>query len=233
MQNTLFRRAARQAFTADRVFENFSSNRKMMLHKLAWRLKTIKLAMLQKVSRDDCLKKNPVFPLRHYDDISDEEDFIYPKAIPGKWMAIDTKDDTTFSTKLAEELTHLFTELGIQCLTFLGDTDQSWISKQGLKRKDYLPFSKAITYFTRHEISSSFNGGVIVSIDELKTFLTHFYTLVRCDASLPYFHFIDEKQQFLGTIHYSGQIRIDRFNEQADFMLERHISGTQFKVSPS
>lgn len=186
--------------------------------------------MLQKISREDCLQKYPVFPLRHYNKVTDEENFFYPQVILGKWMELGIDQDDTFSTKLAQELTSLITALGVESLIFLGDTEQYWISKQGSKRKGYLPFTKAVDYFIQHRIDTTFNGGIIVGKEELDTFINHFYTLVQCDASLPYFHFIDNNQLFLGTIHYSGQIRIDSFNEQAYQLLESQLAGTEFRV---
>jgi len=80
-------------------------------------------------------------------------------------------------------------------------------------------------YFT----DTAFNVAIAVSKTEFRIFLTHFYTLVRCDASLPYFHFIDDKKQYLGTIHYSGQVRIDSFYDPAARMLGEQLSKTQFK----
>jgi hypothetical protein len=184
--------------------------------------------MLKKISREDCLKKYPLFPLWHYDEDRDEEDFFYPDIISGQWIELSTKNDEDLTIKLAKELTSLFKSLGIEYLVFLGDTEQPWLSTMALERKEYMPLVEAVGYFMHHQFDAGFNGGTLVSIDNLEVFLIHFYTLVRCDASLPYFHFIDNSQQILGTIHYSGQIRIDRFHEQANQLLEKHISNTPF-----
>lgn len=186
--------------------------------------------MLKKISREDCLKEYPLFPLRHYDEDKDEEYFFYPKVISGHWMELHTEYDEELTEKLSKELRNLMTSLGIEYLVFLGDTDQQWLSKRALERKDYVPFAIAVRYFLQQQIDPAFNGGVKVSADDLEIFLNHFYTFVRCDASLPYFHFIDNNQQILGTIHYSGQIRIDRFNEHADQAFEKRISNTAFKI---
>jgi hypothetical protein len=186
--------------------------------------------MLQKISREDCLMRYPVFPLRHYDEASDEEECYYLKVISGTWMELGVDSGENLTTRLAQELTSLFACLKVEKLIFLGDTGQSWITKQGSKRKDYLPFTQAVDYFIHHHIENAFNGAVIVDKGELGTFLYHFYTLVRCDASLTYFHFIDNNQQFLGTIHYSGQIRIDTFDKAASLLLEGQIVNTEFRV---
>ena len=80
-------------------------------------------------------------------------------------------------------------------------------------------------YFT----DTAFNAAIAVSKTEFRIFLTHFYILVCVDASLPYSHFIDDKKQYLGTIHYSGHIRMDSFDEQAAGMLGEQLSKTQFR----
>jgi hypothetical protein len=186
--------------------------------------------MLKKISREECLKKYPVFPLRFYDEVADEEDFFYPKVISGKWMGLGVDNDETFPAILARELAILLSSLGIEYIIFLGDTEQSWIFKMSLKRKESLTCSKAIGYFIKHHIDTTFNGGVIVDKEELEPFLNHFYTLVVCGGPLPYFHFIDNNKLFLGTIHYSGQIRIHRFNKRANQLFERQIAYTKFHV---
>ena len=184
--------------------------------------------MLKKSSREDCLKKYPSFPLRCYDEDRDEEDFFYPQVISGQWIELSTKKDEELTDKLAKELTNLFKSLDIEYLVFLGDTEQPWLSTLALERKDYMPLTEAVRYFMHYKVDTGFNGGIEVSIDNVEVFLIHFYTLVRCDASLPYFHFIDNNHQILGTIHYSGQVRIDRFHEQANQLLEEQISNTSF-----
>ena len=185
--------------------------------------------MLQKISRQDCLGKYPDFPLRHYNEESDEEDFFYPDVISGRWMELAHHNDEALDSLLATELTKLIRLFGIESLIFLGDNDQPWVTELGLSRKDYQPFLQAIEYFLTSKIDNTFNGGVRVRIDDLEGFLIHFYTIVRCDASLPYFHFIDEGQQILGMIHYSGQIRIDSFTKDANKLLETSIPRTGFK----
>jgi hypothetical protein len=185
--------------------------------------------MIKKISREECLKNYPVFPLRHYDETTDEEEFFYPQVISGQWMELGIKDRSELTLKLAKALTGLLRLLNIDQLIFLGDTDQNWISRLAGRRKDYLPFTEAVIYFIEHQINTSFNGGVIVSIDDLEEFLNHFYTLTSCDASLPYFYFIDNNVQILGTIHYSGQIRIHRFSEQAEKLFNKMITDTDFR----
>lgn len=185
--------------------------------------------MPQLIERNSCLTACPVFPLRDYEEVNDEESFYYPTVISGNWLSLKIPRDEDLAPLLAEELENLFTGLGIEKLIFLGDTDQSWISKLALERNDYAPFTDAVNYFRSFGAYAAFNGALAVSKAAYRNFLTHFYILVRCDATLPYFHFIDDKKQYLGTIHYSGHVRIDSFDEQAAEMLGEQLSKTQFR----
>jgi hypothetical protein len=181
-----------------------------------------------KIERKNCLAEFPVFPLRDYDEINDEESFYYPKVISGIWLKLETSNDDELTSILAKEIATLFLRIGIDKLIFLGDTEQSWISKLALEKSDYRAFIDAVIYFKLIGADTSFNGAFSVPKAELLLFLIHFYTLVRCDASLPYFHFIDGKTQYLGTLHYSGQIRVDSFSEEAEKRLVDSISHSQF-----
>ena len=185
--------------------------------------------MLKKIPRKDCLLKYPVFPLRSYDEDTDEEEFFYPKVIAGKWMEIDAENEEELTSNLSKELTNLIRSLGCEYLIILGDTDQSWISGMNLKRKDHRPLVEAVDFFLLNEINTKFNGGVEITIDQLETFFIHFYTLIRCGGPLPYFYFIDNSTRILGTIHYSGQISIDRFTEEADKLFEERVAATKFR----
>lgn len=182
-----------------------------------------------KISRAICLAEYPVFPLRDYDEINDEDSYFYPKVISGNWFCLSISSDEDLASLLADELEKLLLGVGIDQLIFLGDTEQSWISKLASERTDFNAISDAVSYFQSIGADTSFNGAFSVSKSEFRTFLAHFYMLVQCDASLPYFYFIDNKKQYLGTIHYSGQVRIDSFDEQAAKMLDEMLSKSLFR----
>jgi hypothetical protein len=42
-------------------------------------LQCYRTIMLIKINREDCLKGYPNFPLRRYDEVSDEEEYQYPE----------------------------------------------------------------------------------------------------------------------------------------------------------
>jgi hypothetical protein len=188
--------------------------------------------MLTKINRDDCLKDFPNFPLRHYDDVSDEEEYSYPEVFATQWLKVTSEDKGERTELLASELTKLMKQLNYSKLIFLGDTEQSWISKLSLERNDYEPLNEALHYLTSNNVDKDFNGGLQVTNADLHEFLKHFYCLTSCDASLPYFHFMDVDRNFIGYIHYSGEMRIDTFNKRTQQLLENVIKETRFAEVP-
>ena len=189
--------------------------------------------MLTKINREDCLKDYPNFPLRHYDEVSDEEEYYYPKVFAAQWLKVTSDDKNERPKLLASELTKLLKQLSYNKLIFLGDTEQTWISKLSLERNDYEALNEALQYLASNNVDKNFNGGLQVDISDLSEFFKHFYCLTSCDASLPYFHFMDVDQNFIGHIHYSGEVRIDTLNEATQQLCENAIKETRFTEVPS
>jgi hypothetical protein len=86
----------------------------------------------------------------------------------------------------------------------------------------------ALQYLALNNVYKDFNGGLQVHISDLSEFIEHFYCLTSCDASLPYFHFMDEDQNFIGYIHYSGEVRIDTLNKKMQQLFENAVKETRF-----
>ena len=190
--------------------------------------------MLVKIKRQDCLNIFSKFPLREYDPKTDEEKFFYPKvyATTG-WLTLNSKSKGGLTKLLAIELTQLIKNLGYDKLIFLGDTNQCWTSKLSLQRDDYKPLKEALEYLMNNKIGRKYNGALEVDQLELFVFLKHFYCLTRCDASLPYFHFMDKGQNLIGNIHYTGEVRIDTLNKVTAKKVSTLIPKTNFlKVPP-
>jgi hypothetical protein len=185
--------------------------------------------MLVKIKREDCLKLYSKFPLREYDPKEDEEKFFYPKIYSTSgWMKLPSKSTKGLTKILATEISKLIKDLGYNKLIFLGDTDQYWISKLSIERDDYRPLKEALEYLESHKVGRRFNGALEVDQVELFTFLKHFYCLTGCDSSLPYFHFMDTGQNFIGYIHYTGEVRIDTLNKDAAVNISNAIAKTNF-----
>jgi hypothetical protein len=184
--------------------------------------------MLTKINRDDCLKDFPDFPLRHYDEVLDDEVCYYPKVFANQWLKVASNDKNERTELLASELSKLMKLLGYSKFVFLGDTDRCWISELSLERNDYAALNEAKLYLASNKVDKDFNGGVQVEVTDLPEFLRHFYCLTSCDASLPYFYFMDLNQNIIGFIHYSGEVKIDTLNKRTQQLLEDCIKETAF-----
>lgn len=185
--------------------------------------------MLVKVKRQDCLNIFPNFPLREYNPKTDEEKFFYPKVYATiGWLTLNLKSKRGLTKLLAIELAQLIKNLGYDKLIFLGDTNQYWISKLSLERDDYKLLKEALEYLMNNKVGRKFNGALEVEQAELFAFLKYFYCLTKCDASLPYFHFMDKGQNIIGYIHYTGEVRIDTLNNDTAKKVSTLISKTNF-----
>ena len=181
--------------------------------------------MLIKINRQDCLNEYPCFPLRSYDDNKDEEQFYYPKIFKSYILTLTSKSFKGHITQLGTELCKLTKQLGYDNLIFLGDTELAWLHQNN----DYKPAKEAQQYLADNKIGKRFNGALLVYNSELVTFVKHLSWLTRCNASLPYFHFIDKGQNFIGNICKYGNLHIDTLNEITDRLLKTFVDKSDFK----
>lgn len=185
--------------------------------------------MLKQTTRQECLDNFSTFPLREYDKKKGEEVYYCPNIHSLYWLKLQA--DTTFQLKrkIATEIVSLYKELEIDKLTFLCDFNSTWITKNSKDRNDYKQLTNAVKYLRNNKVSLKFNGSITVDIAHLREFFEHFFILTRCDASFSYYHFIDDSQDFIGYIHYDGEVRFDTLNQQADERFIRAIKKTNFE----
>lgn len=181
--------------------------------------------MLIKINRQDCLSKYPSFPLRSYDYDKDEEIFDYPKVFKSYILTLASKSFKGHIRQLGSELLKLTKELGCDNLIFLGDTELAWLHQDN----DYKPLKEAQQYLVDNKIGKRFNGALQVDNSELVTFVKHLSWLTRCNASLPYFHFTDNGQSFIGNICKYGNLHIDALNEATDKFIKAFVDKSNFK----
>lgn len=186
--------------------------------------------MLIKINRQDCLYKFPSFPVREYDYINEEEKFFYPKPYKSYILTLDTKSLKGHTKLLAAELTRLTKGLGFENLIFIGDDKNYWLTKLSLERNDYKLLKGALQYLQDNKIGKRFNGALDVANFELTEFIKHFFCLVRCDASLPYFHFMDTGQNFVGSICQYGNLHLDALNKKTDNRFNKELAKTKFQI---
>ena len=182
-------------------------------------------SMLTKINRQDALRIYTTFPLRNYDYKKDEEMFFYPKIYTSNILTILSKSFRGLSTQSGIGLTKLTKDLSYDTLLFMGDTELSWLNQNN----DYRPAKEAQQYLINNKVGKRFNGALQVHNSELPTFIKHLSWLTRCNASLPYFHFIDSGQNVVGHICKYGNLHIDTLKEGTSTLLKKAISKSSFK----
>ena len=183
--------------------------------------------MVKKLKRDYCIVKYRNLPLQHFDKESYSEIFYQPKSEGFYWIKfLDYKKNN--SQELINELIKLIGSLNIDELVFLDEINKPWISKFTAKRNDNKKLIKALDYFKSKKIWGKFNGGVKVNKDKLNEFLLNFYVLTCCDSSFFFFNIIDEKQNIIFYIHYSGEISVTTLNQKINSEFLSKIKNTTF-----
>jgi hypothetical protein len=177
--------------------------------------------MLTKISRKETLENYPKFPQSN----NLTEEFIYPKVHSTFILTLQAKSVRGHTKKLSIELKRLCKILDFSNLLFLGDTKTAWLYQDN----DYKPAKGAYNFLVDNNISKRFNGGLKVGWAKLDTFFYHFIWLTRSNASLPYFYFSDEKQNFLGHICQYGNLHVDILDKKITVHLNQAIAKTSFE----
>jgi hypothetical protein len=183
--------------------------------------------MLTKIRRQDCLEKYQNFPLRCYNEEKDEVESSSPKTYKSYILTLPSKSFKGHIKLLGSELTNLTERLSSNTLLFLGDTELPWLNQDN----EYKPAKEAREYFISHKVGKRFNGGLRVGIAELPIFTKHLCWLTRCNAALPYFHFIDEDQNILGQICQYENLHLYLLNPNMSKQIERLLENSKFILS--
>ena len=181
--------------------------------------------MLTKIRRQNCLDQYHTFPLRSYNFDKDEEEFFYPKVFKGYILTLPSKSFKGHVKTLGKELAKLTKAFQSDTFIFLGDTETPWL----YQTNDYKPVKEAQEYLLDKKIGKRFNGALQVDTAELPTFIKHLAWLTRCNASLPYFYFIGEGQNTVGSICKYGNLHLDTMNERADKTLKLFMDNSKFE----
>jgi hypothetical protein len=185
--------------------------------------------MVTKINRKDCITHFPKFPLRGYDYVNEEDVISYPKVYKSYILTFSSKTFKGHIRQLGDQLGKLIECLEFASLIFLGDTELSWLNQDN----DYKPVKTAQEYLTNHKIGKRFNGGLKIDRNEIPIFIMHLGWLVRCNASLPYFHFLDEKQSILGNVCKYGNVHINSLSKSGNEQLITALEKSSFKYLDS
>lgn len=182
--------------------------------------------MLTKIRRQDCLTQFQTFPLRSYNREKDEEEFYYPKVYKSYILTLPSKSFKGHVTALGQEVVKLAKAFQSDTLVFLGDTELPWLNQSN----NYKPAKEAQEYLTGKKIGKRFNGALQVDTSELPIFVKHLAWLTRCNAALPYFHFINEQQSIVGNICQYGSLHLETLNELSDKLLYAFVEASKFEL---
>ncbi len=181
--------------------------------------------MLTKIKRLDCLIEYPFFPLRSYDYDADEEIFYYPDIFRSYILTLPSKSFRGNASLLGREFLSIIKKLEYNSLVFLGDNVLPWLYQDN----DYKPAKEAQQYLIENNIGKRFNGALVVNPASLVTFVKHLSWLTRCNASLPYFHFSDTGQNFIGHICKQGNLHINTLNQKTDQSIKLAVASSKFE----
>jgi hypothetical protein len=136
---------------------------------------------------------------------------------------------TTFKGNIAGiglELTKLIKELGSGSLIFMGENERPWL----YQKNDFRSAQLAEQYLIDNKIGQRFNGAIEVPVAAIRVFIKHFCWLVRCNASLSYFHFMDAEQKIIANICQYGDLHICAISKEADDLLNSFFKNSKFIV---
>jgi len=173
-----------------------------------------------KIKRADCLASYPHFPQADYE----KEVFFYPKAVCSYTLILYSKSARRHAKNLSVELSKLIGAMGMNRLIFMGDAKRAWRYQDNA----YPAVQQALAYLEENGVGKRFDGGLEVGIDQLPVFLMHLFWLVRCNAALPYFHFMDPGQRFVGHISQYGNLYISILASKLDPFFREAVEKTQF-----
>ncbi len=176
---------------------------------------------MQKIARKTAYAKCPKFP--HSDNKS--ETFYFPKSYKDGALIVGAKTPIAYSKELSVAFSKLITNLGIENLVFLGDTKTPWLNQEN----DYKPVKEALQYLKDSNVGGRFNGALKIEAIDLEKFMRHLFWLSRCNATLPEFYFMDEKQNILGTVCKYGFVHISILNKKTDENFKKALKASGFK----
>ena len=176
--------------------------------------------MLTKINRKNCLEKYKIFPQRN----DYREKYFYPETFSYDIITINSKSARGHAKAIAIEFTKLIKDIGFESLIFLGDIKIPW----RYQFNDYKRVIEALQFLNDNKVDEKFNGALQIDLLLLPTFVKHLFWLTRCNASLPYFYFIDEGENIMGHLCKYGNFHINTLNEHTYLLLEDKLSQSKF-----
>ena len=178
--------------------------------------------MIKKISRERCYGMYPEFPSTFA--VSDQ--FTYPDLYKSYILTVESKSAKGHAKNVAAALRHLAESMNIASLIFLGDTHAAWLSQEN----DYGPVKEAMQFLKAEKVGKKFNGGLQIKTEHLTAFIPHLFWLVRCNAALPIFYFMNEEQTVLANFCQYGNIHFSTLNKRADNLFNKHLAQSGLQI---
>jgi hypothetical protein len=141
--------------------------------------------------------------------------YRFPRIVRERVLTLDARSLKGHVKAVAEQWAGLCSSLGIDHVVFAPEVKCPWL----LQRNDYKPVLAAEAYLLEQGLTMTFDGGLVVPWTDLVPFLQQFFWLIRCNADLPYFNFIDGKQEMLGSLCKQGNLHLFTLNEAVETRL--------------
>lgn len=174
-----------------------------------------------KITRKNAFDRYPAFPWSDHR----KEEYFFPPTFKSEILTLSSGSAEEHARVLSQALTAFAQHVGYESLVFMGDSPTPWRYQDN----DYAPVKTALQYLKDNRIGEKFNGALEVDIAELGEFTAHLFWLVRCNASLPVFYFMDRLQSITGCICKYGNIHISTLNEMAHIIFENAVPAGGFK----
>lgn len=163
---------------------------------------SVEAVTLTKEQADELNNEDKQYYLDNRDDFRTEGSHEW---IGGVTLISSEKDAPEYLADLAQSLKHLSKDFGQ--LIILGDWSTPWLNQQN----DYPPVSRALK-FLGQKIDDEFNGGFVLSENEILEFIPHLFWLTRCNASLPEFMMTFENAKTVIEICKYGVLHLAFYN---------------------
>ena len=183
--------------------------------------------MPKKVSRKASLEMYTALPLSWYDDKTEEVIETFPETYSS---VILTTEFSTFKgqiSQIGKGLDKMCRFLGSAELIVMGDSTVPWLRQNS----SYPPVAKAIRYLQGLKLGPRYNGALVLRNNEIREFVQHLAWLTRCNASLPYFYFIDSNKVLLGHLCKYGNIHLHLLDQSKKGLFGEAIVSSGLKLS--
>jgi hypothetical protein len=176
--------------------------------------------MIGRIDYDECRRDYPSFPLVD----NQKEIFLFPKVFRTRILYISSKTAKGHAQNLSKELGRLFSLIGAENIIFLGESRRAWRYQDN----PYPPVQEALQYLAQNKVLKKFDGALDVSKNDWSSFFKHLFWLVRCNAALPTFYFVDNQQTILGSLCQYGNFHLSTLTAEAENRFLQVIDKTSF-----